>query len=87
MKTTKHGLARMSQRGLPKRLIDITYECGKVRGDKLTLGRKDAQKLLSAIDKMKQDLLKVIDKGGVTLVMDGDVLITAYNSESFKRRG
>ena len=86
MKTTKHALVRMSQRGLPKRLIDIAYEYGREKGDKLILGRNDAQKLLSAIDKMRQDLLKVMDKGGVTIVMEGDVLITAHNTNSFKRR-
>ena len=86
MKTTKHLLARMSQRGLPKHLIDLVFQYGKEQGDRLILNRKDTQALLSSIDRMKQDLLKIMDKGGVTLVVDNDTLITAYNTNSYRRR-
>jgi Skp family chaperone for outer membrane proteins len=85
MKTTKHSLARMSQRGLPKKLIDLAFEFGKEQGDKLILNRKTTQKLINEIDRMRQELLKVMDKGGVTVVVDSDTLITAYNTNSYKR--
>lgn len=85
MKTTKHSLARMSQRGLPKKLVDLAFEFGKEQGDRLILNRKATQKLINEIDSMRKELLKVIDKGGVTLVVDNDTLITAYNTNSYKR--
>jgi Skp family chaperone for outer membrane proteins len=85
VKTTKHSLARISQRGLPKKLIDLAFEFGKEQGDKLILNRKTTQKLINEIDRMRQELLKVMDKGGVTVVVDSDTLITAYNSNSYKR--
>jgi len=85
VKTTKHSLARMSQRGLPKKLVDLAFEFGKERGDKLILNRKATQKLIHEIDSMRKELLKVIDKGGVTLVVDNDTLITAYNTDSYRR--
>ena len=85
MKTTKHSLARMSQRGLPKKLVDLAFEFGKEQGDKLILNRKSTQKLINEIDNMRKELLKVIDKGGVTLVIDNDTLITAYNTNSYRR--
>jgi Skp family chaperone for outer membrane proteins len=85
MKTTKHSLARISQRGLPKKLIDLAFEFGKEQGDKLILNRKTTQKLINEIDRMRQELLKVMDKGGVTVVVDSDTLITAYNTNSYKR--
>ena len=80
MKTTKHSLARMSQRGLPKKVIDLVYELGKEQGDKLFLNRKSTQKLIEELDSIKKNLLRIMDKGGVTLVVVDDNLITAYNN-------
>ncbi len=85
MKTTKHSLVRMSQRGLTKKLVDIVFEFGKDKGDKLTLNRKATQKLIDEIDSIRKDLLRVMDKGGVTLVVDNETLITAYNTDSYRR--
>ncbi len=85
MKTTKHSLARMSQRGLSKKIVDLVFEFGKEKGDKLILNRKSTQKLLDEIDTMKKDLLRIMDKGGVTVVIDNNTLITAYNTNSYKR--
>jgi len=66
VKTIKHSLARMSQRVLPKKLVDLAFKVGKEQGDKLIL----------EIDSMRKELLKVIDN---------DTLITAYNTNSYKR--
>jgi len=85
VKTTKHSLARMSQRGLPKKLVDLAFEFGKEQGDRLILNRKATQKLINEIDRMRQELLKIMDKGGVTVVVDSDTLITAYNTNSYRR--
>jgi len=85
MVTTAHCQARMSQRGLPKRLLDVVLEFGKDSGDRLILNKKATQKVLDEIDAIRKELLKVMDKGGVTLVLDNDALITAYNTNSYKR--
>ena len=85
MVTTKHCQARLSQRGLPKRLVDLVLEFGKDNGDKLILNKKATQKVIDEIDTMRRELLKVMDKGGVTVVIDNDTLITAYNTNSYKR--
>lgn len=85
MVTTKHCQARMSQRGFPKRLLDLVLEFGKDSGDRLILNKKATQKVLDEIDAIRKELLKVMDKGGVTLVLDNDALITAYNTNSYKR--
>jgi hypothetical protein len=79
MLTTKHCQARMSQRGLPKRLIDIVMEYENSNGDKLILNKKTTQKMIDEIDNIRKDLLKVMDKGGVTVVIDNELLITTYN--------
>jgi len=44
-----------------------------------------AEDLIDEIDNMRKDLLKVMDKGGVTVVMDNDTLVTTYNTNSYKR--
>lgn len=84
MNTTKHSLARMSQRGLSKKIVDLVFEFGKEKGDKLILNRKSTQMLINEIDSMRKELLRVMDKGGVTVVVDSDTLITAYNTNSYK---
>lgn len=85
MVTTKHCQARMSQRGLPKKLLDLVLEFGKDKGDKLILNKKATQKVIDEIDTIRKELLRIMDKGGVTVVLDNDSLITAYNTNSYKR--
>ena len=79
MVTTKHCQARMSQRGLPKRLLDLVLEFGKNKGDKLILNKKATQKVIDEIDSIRKELLRVMDKDGVTVVLDNDTLIITYN--------
>ena len=85
MVTTKHCHARMSQRGLPKKLLNLVLEFGKDKGDKLILNRKDTQKVIDEIDMIRKELLRIMDKGGVTVVLNNNSLITAYNTNSYKR--
>jgi hypothetical protein len=86
MVTTKHSLARMSQRGLFKNLIDLVFEYGEGQGDKLILNKKPIQKMIKELDTLGKGLIRIMDKGGVTIVCDGETLITAYNSKSYQRR-
>lgn len=85
MVTTKHCQARMAQRGLPKRLLDLVLEFGKDSGDKLILNKKATQKVIDEIDTMRKELLRIMDKGGVTVVIDNEAMITAYNTNSYRR--
>jgi len=85
MHTTNHSLVRMSQRGLTKQLIDLVAKFGNGYGDKLVLNKKSTQKAIAELDKMRKQLIKIMDKGGVTIVMEDDILITAYNTNSFRR--
>jgi len=87
MITTNHVLARMSQRGISKKLIDLVYEYGKEKGDKLILNRKTTQRVITEIDSMRKELLRIMDKGGVTVVIDNDTLITVYNVNKWGKYG
>ena len=81
MITTNHILARMSQRGISKKLVDLVYEYGKEQGDKLILNRKTTLTLIKEIDSMRKELLRIMDKGGVTVVLQDNTYITTYNIE------
>ncbi len=85
MVTTKHCQSRMALRGLPKRLLDLVLEFGKDSGDKLVLNKKATQMVIDEIDTIRKELLRIMDKGGVTVVLDNEALITAYNTNSYKR--
>lgn len=88
MKTSKHAQARMTQRGITKRILEMVFEFGECdSGDKIILNRKIGQKVLAEIDQFRKSIIKLMDKGGVVLVAEGDSLITTYNVESFKRSG
>ena len=85
MFSTNHFKSRMSQRGLPKKVIDLVLEFGKNEGDKLFLDRKETQKIIYQIDNLRNNLLKVMDKGGVAVVVEDETLITTYNLDKKNR--
>ncbi|HHH37901.1 MAG TPA: hypothetical protein ENK77_04740 [Epsilonproteobacteria bacterium] len=83
MYETYHINQRIRQRGITKRMIELTLEFGEVQADKIRLGSRRIKKILK--DKkhirqdLKKDLLKILDKGGLVVVASGSALITAYN--------
>ena len=54
-------------------------------GDKLILNKKATKRVIEEIDSIRKELLKIMDKGGVTVVIENERLITAYNTNSYKR--
>lgn len=75
MHKTKHIEKRMSQRGISKAMVDLALHYGEPAGDKVILGRRAATKLLEDL----RTLMKIVDKGGIAVITQGDALITAYN--------
>ena len=79
MRDTKHFKQRMSQRGVNRSMVDLVLTFGSVDQDRHVLGRKDALVLLNSVQQELRVLKKIVDKGGVAVVTDGDSLITTYN--------
>jgi len=77
MQKTRHIEKRMSQRGISNAMIDLALTYGEASGDKVILGRRSARRLLEDL----RTLMKIIDKGGVAVITQGESLITAYNYE------
>ncbi|WP_323587119.1 hypothetical protein [Aliarcobacter butzleri] len=85
MFSTNHFKSRMSQRGISKKVIDLVLAFGKDEGDKLFLDRKETQRIIYQIDNLRNTLLKVMDKGGVAVVVEDETLITTYNLDKKNR--
>ncbi len=75
---TLHINQRARQRGITKKMIDLTLEYGKLKGDKIRLGTRRIKELLRTKVELKSELLKLMDKGGLVVVFSGATLITAY---------
>ena len=79
---TNHINKRARQRGITNRMIELTLEYGKCQGDKIRLGKRKIKALIKdkkrLSKKLKSELLKLLDKGGLVVVFSGATLITAY---------
>ncbi len=79
MHETLHINQRARQRGITNRMIELTLEFGIMKADKIKLGTKRIKKLLRTHKELKSDLLKILDKGGLVVVVSGTAMITTYN--------
>jgi len=85
MTSSEHLIKRISQRGISKDLLMSVLRFGFNDGDKVLLNRKNVLTLLQELNILKKNLLKISDKGGVTVVIGNNTLITAYNTNSFTK--
>lgn len=79
MDYSKHARRRMSQRGIPDRLVALTQKFGRLVGDRVVLDRREARQALDELDEERALLLKAIDKGGLVVVESGDRVVTTFN--------
>lgn len=82
---TNHLRARMSQRGITNNLLNLALEFGDHKGEKVFLNKKGIDNFLKEIDLLRSKFIRAKDKGGVVLVMSGEVGITTYNYDSYAR--
>jgi hypothetical protein len=85
-KTTKHAETRQSQRGISTRMVDYVLTNGFAEKDKFVLGKKEILDILNSIEDEKRLLMKLLDKGGVVVVAEGEAIITTYNRTSHRSR-
>ncbi len=77
---TYHAEVRINQRGITKEMIELALDYGRFVKDKVVFGKREIKKMLNKFRKskeMKSKLLKIMDKGGIVVVIDNDI-ITAY---------
>ncbi len=83
MAKTKHMHQRMCQRGIDEQLVRLVQQFGISRDSsgalKTILSLKGIDKSLAQLDKLRKNLLRARDKGGVVLVESTDrAQITTY---------
>lgn len=86
IKTTKHAGARQSQRGISTLMVEYVMTNGVEEKDKFILGKKEISLRLTAIEQEKRLLMKLMDKGGVVVVADGETVITTYNRTTHRSK-
>lgn len=82
MRTTHHAQQRMSQRGITKDMIDFTLEYGHVNGDAWELNRKQALQRIHELRRELKIAIKLADKGGLVVVAENEMILTAYDYDS-----
>ncbi len=86
MAKTRHIHKRMGQRAITEVMLDIVSEHGMLVGDKRVLDCKNIDAIIESMDQIRKKLLNVRDKGGLVVVEDQGVQITAYRLGSFDRK-
>lgn len=81
MKFKNHLRRRMRQRGINKKMVDIVFQYGKDKGDKIVLNKKDAMKKCAEIQSTLKYLKKIMDKGGLVVVCENNSIKTSYRYE------
>ena len=79
MHETLHLNQRVRQRGITNRMIELTLEFGEKKLDKIRLGSRRIKKLIYKHKDIKSDLLKILDKGGLIVVVANNNIVTAYD--------
>lgn len=85
MKLSKHARIRMGQRGIPGGMIELARKHGRIEGDQWVLDRREARAALDGLMAERAALLKVLDKGGVVVVEEDNVVVTTYNITERRR--
>ena len=86
MGKSRHMHQRMNQRGITERMLQVVEDFGIALGDKLVLDCSNIDLLMREMDRLRKDLLKIRDKGGLVAVEVSGCKITAYRTNSFDRK-
>jgi len=78
---TKHALARMSQRGITKDMVELALDYGRFIKDKVVLGKKEIKKLIKKYPALKSKFLKLSDSKGLVVVFEDNYIITVYKPQ------
>lgn len=79
MQISHHADQRLNQRGISRRLMAFTLRHGRIEGNKRVLDRKESRRIIEELSEELRLARCALDKGGVTIVADGDTIVTAYN--------
>jgi hypothetical protein len=80
MNKTKHAEVRQNQRGISSSMVQYALRHGKEgKASRVIFGKKEALERLKELQEEERLVKKMLDKGGVVVVADGENIITTYN--------
>jgi hypothetical protein len=82
MHKTHHAQKRMAQRGIGRDMVEYVMSNGIPERDRVIMGRKEALRMLEALQEEQRLIKKILDKGGVVVVAEGNTVITTYNCKN-----
>lgn len=76
----------MSQRGIGDKLLNMTLQFGvEDKSGKVILNRQGLEELVCQLRELQQAAERAAAKGGLVVVRDGDVLVTTYHLDTYRR--
>lgn len=81
MHATHHAQERMAQRGISLDMVEYVLANGTAEKDRVIIGKREALRILEVLKEEQRLLKKILDKGGIVVVADGNTVITTYNCQ------
>lgn len=86
MSRTRHIQKRMSQRAISQKLLALVLEYGvEAEKGKVVLNRQGLSGLDRELMELHQAVQRAMNKGGLVVVREDEVLITTYRLDSYRR--
>lgn len=79
MNATQHSKERMAQRGISRSMVKYVLMNGTCEQDKVMIGKREALRMLEDLRNEERLLKRILDKGGIVVVAEGNTVITTYN--------
>lgn len=86
MRLTRHSRFRMSQRGIPQRMVAFALQHGRIEGDRHVLDRREILRVVETLQDELRLAMHILDKGGIAVVEDCGHVITTWNRDEPVRR-
>ncbi|MCX8125387.1 MAG: hypothetical protein N3F66_14660 [Spirochaetes bacterium] len=78
MTKTQHFAKQMHNRGITHTMVELVELFGYQVGDRVILDKKQIHQLLHRINVVRDELIKMYQKGGVAVVEKNGSMITAF---------
>lgn len=86
MSRTRHIDKRMNQRAINQKLLNLALEYGvEAENGKVILNRQGLSVLNRELMDLHQAVQRAMNKGGLVVVREDEVLITTYRLDSYRR--
>ena len=76
----------MKQRGISNAMVNFTLNYGELNGDQYFLNCKQLKRTIAQLEQEIKIAKKLIDKGGVVVIINEKSIITTYDFDSYNGR-